>query len=203
MAVCPRCNVALTEKTATPPGRSVAVTLDSCGTCRGMWLDGAELPYVSAVLGELVVRHRELIGDARTGIDCPRCGGALRILDVGNVAIDWCRQCFGVWLDGGEYQALEHHRPQPQPDRGSASVRCGRCQKTVPLGQTFYSASGLLCSPCHDKDEADTRWASQFRRPIANQLIAASESMLQPTTQDEIRSLRREVSFLRSELNRF
>jgi len=170
-----------------------------------MWLDGAELPYVSEVLGELFVRHRELIGDARAaGISCPRCGGALRILDVGEVAIDWCRQCFGVWLDGGEYQAIEHRRPQAQPgDRASADVRCGRCQRTVPLGQTFYSAAGLLCSPCHDKDEADTRWASQFRRPIADQMIAASESMLKTTPQDELRSLRREVSHLRSQLSRW
>jgi uncharacterized protein with PIN domain len=37
---------------------------------------------------------------------CPRCDGALKETKVGDVSIDTCEKCGGVWLDSGELEQL-------------------------------------------------------------------------------------------------
>ena len=36
---------------------------------------------------------------------CPSCAGTLSALAMGNVLIDACDQCEGIWLDRGELEA--------------------------------------------------------------------------------------------------
>ena len=37
---------------------------------------------------------------------CPRCDGTLKESKVGDVSIDTCEKCGGVWLDSGELEQL-------------------------------------------------------------------------------------------------
>ena len=37
---------------------------------------------------------------------CPKCGGDLREEDIGNVKVDVCEDCKGMWLDAGELDLL-------------------------------------------------------------------------------------------------
>ena len=37
---------------------------------------------------------------------CPKCGGNLREEDIGNVKVDVCEDCKGMWLDAGELDLL-------------------------------------------------------------------------------------------------
>jgi Zn-finger nucleic acid-binding protein len=41
-------------------------------------------------------------------IACPRCGGLMRLRHEGDVEVDFCTQCKGVWLDLGEDEALRY-----------------------------------------------------------------------------------------------
>jgi Zn-finger nucleic acid-binding protein len=37
---------------------------------------------------------------------CPPCGGAMIVLELDNIEIDYCASCRGVWLDAGEIERL-------------------------------------------------------------------------------------------------
>jgi len=37
---------------------------------------------------------------------CPKCGGHLRTEEYHRVQVDRCPDCHGVWLDGGEIEAM-------------------------------------------------------------------------------------------------
>ena len=40
---------------------------------------------------------------------CPRCDGTLRENEIGEVTVDTCDNCGGVWLDSGELEQLTKH----------------------------------------------------------------------------------------------
>lgn len=122
---CPVCKVPLRE--ITVKGR---IHLDMCLTCRGLWFDRNELSQVQTAgrlpdtLLTTPARPRDQIICEQCGAPndraqntCTACGAALRLLcpvcrvqmeevQVGNVFIDRCQRCQGVWLDGGELRQL-------------------------------------------------------------------------------------------------
>jgi hypothetical protein len=96
------------------------VTIDTCPTCRGTWLDRGELEKIQETeeedtgsakssaeppsLAELAKRRRQ------GPIECPKCGGPMETREHGfasQVHIDSCIGGCGQWLDEGELQALE------------------------------------------------------------------------------------------------
>ncbi|MGA9525155.1 MAG: zf-TFIIB domain-containing protein [Myxococcaceae bacterium] len=48
---------------------------------------------------------------------CPKCGMQLQSVQQGEVEVDTCFNCHGIWLDAGELQKLEDQRR-----RGGAPV---------------------------------------------------------------------------------
>ncbi len=89
------------------------VSLDHCGRCRGLWLDGSEW---RSVLGPAAQADP---GSARPGerLACPACAGhapfgqpgqlvAQSLLGVADIVIDACPSCAGAWLDGGELPSI-------------------------------------------------------------------------------------------------
>ena len=38
---------------------------------------------------------------------CPRCGGVMDLEPAGDIEVDICTNCKGIWLDGGELEALQ------------------------------------------------------------------------------------------------
>jgi Zn-finger nucleic acid-binding protein len=55
--------------------------------------------------------HERLIDFPMAGetssIGCPRCGGEMRLRHDGEVEVDACTSCTGVWLDLGERHRLK------------------------------------------------------------------------------------------------
>lgn len=108
---CPRCSSETpTLLTRVEDG---TLTLDSCRSCGGLWLDAEEWkPVVGSVRS--IDRPQGLALDFRRP-DCPACGtaeGAAGLVPRGlkgvpNLEIDVCASCGGAWLDRGE---LEHAR---------------------------------------------------------------------------------------------
>src|SRR5215217_6427863 len=45
---------------------------------------------------------------------CPRCGLDLHSLKRGEVEVDTCFHCHGIWLDAGELELLLAHGEHPQ-----------------------------------------------------------------------------------------
>lgn len=97
--LCPRDDTPFHEQRA---GR---VNVDVCPTCHGTFLDGIEL---KRVVGDhsLALALADAPGSTRSPIDCPGCGAPMYLDRVGDVELDHCRGCLGVWLDAGEVERL-------------------------------------------------------------------------------------------------
>lgn len=86
------------------------VEVDFCQACSGLWLDGGE---AQAVFGGAV--QLAAGSTAADGGPCPACAAAgrpsrleqWRVEGAGDLEVDVCRGCGGVWLDRGELRALE------------------------------------------------------------------------------------------------
>ena len=42
-------------------------------------------------------------------LECPKCDGTLVEVEIGQVKVDRCNGCEGVWLDRGELEILAQH----------------------------------------------------------------------------------------------
>lgn len=97
--VCPRDGTPLHEQRA---GR---VNVDVCLTCHGTFLDGLELRRVIGEQGLALALGTEH-GTNPRAIMCPACGASMFLDTVGDVELDHCAECLGVWLDAGEVERL-------------------------------------------------------------------------------------------------
>lgn len=123
---CPVCRIPL-----KPVNIKKRVEVDICLQCRGIWFDKDELTQIHAQGGfaekfmtQLPTPVRDAVicetcgaHNTRSRTHCEQCGGSLEFLcptcaepleevAIGDVAIDRCRICQGVWLDGGELALL-------------------------------------------------------------------------------------------------
>ncbi len=107
---CPKCRGTLLQ----PRMLSNKITqMDVCPDCRGGWFDGEELAAVLAC----AVDDLEVSDEAeRTNCVCPRCFIPLARTDYPetSVEVDVCDRCGGIWLDRGEFRAINVQRAEFQ-----------------------------------------------------------------------------------------
>jgi len=101
---CPRDWSPLTKETRHSHLR--AVEADVCPKCKGIFLDKKEIRKLTGdwSLNKLLTKYVGLESDSQ--LVCPNCGGLMEIEDAGNVRVDVCLDCKGVWLDAGELERL-------------------------------------------------------------------------------------------------
>jgi len=87
------------------------VSVDHCGRCQGLWLDGAEWKPVMGPAAEADATTQRFV---ESRLACPACASQARygqdptllvpqsLLGVADITIDACPACAGAWLDGGE-----------------------------------------------------------------------------------------------------
>ncbi len=122
---CPVCRVPLKEIIIKN-----RLQIDFCSKCRGIWFDKHELSRVhehgrlpEKLLGVSTLTRDKIVCEScgthndRSRKHCSQCGKLLYFLcpvchkqmeevPIGNVFIDRCKSCQGVWLDGGELTLL-------------------------------------------------------------------------------------------------
>ena len=107
---CPKCGGAMEH------AHWLAIDVDRCTSCRGIWFDAKELEK----LRELPGSDELDIGDESAGhemnsvrdIRCPRCEvGMTPAHDSHQVHVQYeqCPRCGGTFLDAGELRDLKHH----------------------------------------------------------------------------------------------
>lgn len=113
---CPNCGSSLS--TVDYEG----IIIESCGSCRGQWLDADELGKIVRIR-ERVFSDEERRAIERSGripgipveeierdITCPQCGVGTRpinyAVDTG-IIIDRCGRCQGIWVDAGELEKIQ------------------------------------------------------------------------------------------------
>lgn len=113
---CPRCSEPL--GIVAVPG--LAVEVDRCGACHGIFFDPGELETAiehaahapaeadRERLERLIEEERKSDHDVVRYVPCPDCGQLMNRKAYGarsGVVVDWCKQ-HGMWLDGGELAQL-------------------------------------------------------------------------------------------------
>lgn len=101
MKKCPRDGAELGEEVISK------VTVDTCPSCQGTFLDSMELASILGISKDLAMERLTL--DDIPQLRCPDCQARMAshwFSMARRVMVDACPACRGVWLDGGELRAL-------------------------------------------------------------------------------------------------
>jgi len=90
-------------------------------------------------------------------VDCPVCKNAMITLELGDVELDYCSDCGGIWLDAGELELMLGTPKQAKDllnslkiDAGSAEKikKCPICLKKMQKISVGLSKTPLLLDKC-------------------------------------------------------
>jgi len=118
-------------------------------------------------------------------MDCPRCDGSLSPLrGKGNVIVDYCDHCGGVWYDAGEFASFyEVFGPIPVLAEGAnptIGVTCPRC--TVAMVEVSYPPyDGVRVDTCRD---CDGLWLDKGEAVELREKVRALQAKLLPMLPD-------------------
>jgi Zn-finger nucleic acid-binding protein len=84
--------------------------VDLCPRCGGLWLDRGEITRAARLPADELDRLRTHLSattvdaplEASHPVPCPACEGKLSEVVLGNVHVDYCSTCHGIFLDRGE-----------------------------------------------------------------------------------------------------
>jgi uncharacterized protein len=109
MKSCPACGHKLRTTSL------VAVEVDQCPNCKGVWFDYDELrlakDHADRDLNWMdfeIWKHANLFEVGPRHLKCPNCQTELVAIRYGStkVTVDYCRKCKGVWLDRAEFKRI-------------------------------------------------------------------------------------------------
>ena len=87
-------------------------------------------------------------------LECPKCHEAMIVAEHGSVEIDCCSVCGGVWLDGGELEALVGKavppKARPDADLGPPELDCPIC--VGKLVRDRYGRTQVVVDKCPHGD---------------------------------------------------
>ncbi|HJN15511.1 MAG TPA: zf-TFIIB domain-containing protein [Armatimonadota bacterium] len=138
---CPRCNEPLTV--AKAPG----MELDVCRTCGGVHFDHGELAQMTIKRrDELDAVERLVEPDEATaprGIDtrglvCPACAARMESYEYSfcsGITLDRCPECFAIWVDDGELQAIQDHLEEGHTPTRPVAPAAGNDEAAIALAQ--------------------------------------------------------------------
>jgi Zn-finger nucleic acid-binding protein len=110
---CPKCHANLNRYSFS------GLKFEGCPSCKGIWLVKDELRKLKNTVDDGALRwlNDEVDEVEKTSVvptdrACVKCK-TVKLLAVifghSSVIIDWCPQCHGVWLDGGEFAAISDY----------------------------------------------------------------------------------------------
>ena len=109
---CPRCQTTL--QMVIIPEQNMQLEVDQCSTCQGIWFDQNELQVIEKVIEPVFFEIRKIPSeyDQLTALNCPKCADHPRMDKAEHprdeqVIMDVCHHCNGIWLDGGELEAIQ------------------------------------------------------------------------------------------------
>lgn len=96
---CPKCSIALQDDFGC----------ESCARCGGTFFSVAQaMTYFMLSTDDADAAGDELRASfAPSKLRCPSCAGSLHPVDVGDFALDICRDCRGFFFDAGEVLKLK------------------------------------------------------------------------------------------------
>lgn len=160
MLACPRCggNVAATNHTCEYCSAELLVR--ACPRCFARIFHGAK--HCSSCGARSVVPARADADGTPARLACPRCSELLLGNLVGDVLIDECPSCYGVWVDMVALDRILAERRQARADRilggalskevaavqqGPMYVSCPECETTMNR-RNFARGAGIIVDVC-------------------------------------------------------
>ncbi len=105
---CPNCNLSLAL------GEAEWHIGYTCEQCAGMWLPPKYLDSLKHVHAFDAEQFKRVLTRSKIGSkpirSCPSCNALLVKSQTGNIELDWCEKCQGVWFDRKELTQLVTHR---------------------------------------------------------------------------------------------
>ena len=81
---------------------------NQCPECEGLWVPG---PNIDSLLGSgQMLQLRSLCSILQSDLSCPSGCGQLNEGKIGQVTLDLCQNCGGLWLDPGELETLRQRK---------------------------------------------------------------------------------------------
>lgn len=109
---CPRCQSTL--QNVVIPEQKTKIEVDQCPDCKGIWFDYGELQEIERIVEPVLFEIRKIPSeyDQLTALNCPFCDLHPRMDKAehsrdAKVIMDICEHCNGIWLDGGELEAIQ------------------------------------------------------------------------------------------------
>jgi len=136
---CPRDGSdARLESTAGP---RKSFQLDVCPKCGGAYFDRGEIAKISGdpEMERMIVEYAGGASD----LACPRCGGGMARRPVGDVTLDVCRACRGVWVDPGELEAAAGTLRNQELPLSSSNDMAGLARATL-MAQAAFGPTATL-----------------------------------------------------------
>ncbi|MFU8804998.1 MAG: zf-TFIIB domain-containing protein, partial [Bradymonadaceae bacterium] len=157
---CPHCRSPLDQR------QSHGVEVDLCGQCGGLWLDEGEFDALIAqrfagksledTLDQTAAfpercRFCNLDQSGREscqncglelGINCPVDHSSMYIVSFGDIELDRCGECRGIWIDGFEREALARGDWEP------------------PVEEVFPDVVGAAEQPLDQNDQVQNDWGT-------------------------------------------
>lgn len=185
MKKCPVCNeIELKEQKI-----SENVEVDICLKCGGIWFEKGEIGEFTQFAKDIPDFDR-LVKDAKVSEKkCPECQifmKEMKYTRTNDLMIDYCEQCKGIWLDGGEILTLKDITNKLEDIKlrisrevwklrfnihQRSSLTCPKC-KTKSL-HTFNTSEGVvidLCDKCHGMwlDKGETAKSAELENDFPN-----------------------------------
>jgi len=165
---CPGCDSTLSSL------QYEGITVETCGTCSGCWLDADELgrivrirekrfsPQQWSSIDSLAKIPGIPVEEIERDIVCPSCDTSTGPINYGGdtgMIIDRCPKCRGIWLDVGELESIQMlveswkdslpddlHRFGPLLDRVADDLKTGNQVAVSNLPAGFINAviNGIL-----------------------------------------------------------
>ena len=93
-------------------------------------------------------------------LECPTCREPMIVVEYRDVEIDMCLACNGIWLDGGELEALVGtpvpERAEPDAGLGTPELDCPVC--VDKLVKARYGHTDIVVDKC---PHGDGTWLDQ------------------------------------------
>ena len=129
---------------------AMGIELDRCRACQGVWLEAGELTEVLS----RELKPRVVPGGSER--PCAFCARPMSpALLPGDVEVETCERCHGVYMDEGELEQLTYGTETVAPlgaqvsgERRYFFFYCVACGERFPLNEARDAKEGLHCKGC-------------------------------------------------------
>jgi len=127
---------------------SANIEVDSCAKCGGMWFDKGEIGEFTN-FSEDIPDFKRLVKEAKESAKkCPACSLGLKEMKYtgsSQLLIDYCENCSGLWLDGGETGDIKKISANPE------DIKLRISREVWNLRFKLNKTSALSCPKCNAK----------------------------------------------------